>query len=245
MPYNVIFVGLVCFHKQSDGSRIALLPDGRKPPKGVDKHVPILVVDPASVMGGLGWSNDPRKMKGVFPLDDALVTMEGVHSEKPVDLDESHHKVTRLNKYAEGFRIAPMKAKTAARVPIRHGKLKSALHPAAPNKNEAAVVSVLNVSHGGIISIVLSGSFGHRTIVLEKGTNVVIANASGAINPVGNHFVLYGRLASPPVDMTKGTHISRTGMKVLSIDHVYFKSSSRKGVAKALGTECENTGCCP
>ena len=56
MPYQVQFVGLVCFYRER-GARLALLPDGRLPDDGIEPHQASIMVDPDSVEASNGWGH--------------------------------------------------------------------------------------------------------------------------------------------------------------------------------------------
>jgi hypothetical protein len=244
--YKVTFVGLVCFLKQPDSGRLALMPDGRNL-DGIDAHVPRLIVGQSRVTGGSGWPLE-ELASGIFNLPPCTIELEGTE-DGAVQLDTSEHegRVPSLQGIDPAFQIDPATARTVGRVPIRRGRLKAYRYPGSFSLDpDVAVVSELRVPHDGPITVTIRPDDGSaaKTISLEASTGIVIANASRPSFPASvnelSHFMIYAQLAATPVSLA-GAHLNSIGLPRLFTTHRYFTTPGGIG----LHAECGNTGCCP
>lgn len=252
MSYDVDFVGLVCFYRQEDGSRLALLPDGRTPPADIARHVARIVVPADRVISGTDWEGTvsllDRRME--FELPKCVISMSGAHTDSPPALDVSKHddRLPNLKKLDPKFAIVPSTAQAIVQFPINQGRLEAFRRPGSNDTDEnVAIVTRLNVSYDANITIeVLEDGFEvPRTIVLLPNTEIVISNIEtpdDAEKP-GKHIRLYERLSSNAVDLSNVTvnDLDSLGDPRMHSTHPFFD------VAKGIGSgaDCGNTGCCP
>lgn len=248
--FKIDFIGLVCFFIQKDGSRLALLPDGRDPGQGIDAHLPRLIVASENVMDGDGWGRSLDLIGPVLSFDLPRCTMEiaGLGTaQDPVELDTSEHTVPRLNDIDMNFEIDPDRADAVVKLPIRRGSLHSYRRPNDDNPTPA-VISQLEVSHDGNIAITVQpgGDEPPRFLTLKPESEIAIVNASRPAARVVTlpppHFLIYERLADRPVSLAGPVdQLAVPGLSELPTNHPLFGLGGIIG----SGVECGNTGCCP
>jgi hypothetical protein len=240
MPYSVQFVGLVCFYREL-GGRLALLPDGRNPGKGIDPHYGSLVVAADSIEEAetANWVGVKGVRDITFPLVPCHLIIEGADVDGA--LDTTGHVLPQLRDIDKNFEIDPPRAKTIAQIRIRQGTLTSYLIPGG-----AAAMSQLDVAHDGPIRIKMKPDDGSPecTIVAKPGTEIAITNmARGSVYdeaPAGNgsHFKIYEKLSVNPVSLKEPPAIA-----ALTESHSRHPLFSRRGPI-GLYVDCSNTGCC-
>lgn len=252
MSYKTNFVGLVCFLRQEDGGRLALLPNGTAPELIVDAHFPQVIVAADALQGGTGWEGDVQLINGRlhFDLPPCSIELEGADEELALDTTQHDGRIPALTAFAPDFRIDPTSANAVAQVPITRGKLGAFRRPGSVDDDpNVAIVSQLEVPHDGPITITIrpvDQNARNRRIKLRAGTEVVIANVSRPSNeplPAGaqSHFRIYEQLATDrtAVDLS-GAVVSSLNFPVLQTSHPAF---STPGIIGTSG-DCGNTGCC-
>lgn len=238
MPYQVQFVGLVCFYKE-EGARWALLPDGREPGPGIDPHYPTLIVAPDAVVEANGWS-DAELAEGILNLPRSLIVLEGADVHGRLDTDNQDKRLPRLRTIDPNFEIDLARADTVARLLIRRGELSANQVPGG-----TAVISQLEVPHDGEITIVVKPVDGTaRTLRLKPGTEVILGNMADrgiygqAGRAVDRHFEIYGKLSVKPVTLQEPKVRAAVSAPVSQSHHWYFLQ--RRPIN--LETNCSNTG---
>jgi hypothetical protein len=166
MTFQMDFVGLVCFVKErkdrKETGRLALLPDGRDPGGGIEKHTARLVVrkDQVDLDQTDWWDHTETALTFVFPIefpsDLAISGLEGAG----VEAKEQDAFLPRLPaSSANGFAIDLNNARTIARLPIRAGTLQARQlelideQLGADVQHQGAIISSLQVDHEGPIII--------------------------------------------------------------------------------------------
>jgi len=240
MPYSVQFVGLVCFFREP-GGRLALLPDGRNPGKGIDPHYGSVVVAADSIeeTKTVNWDGVTGARDITFPLVPCHLVIEGADVDGV--LDTTGHTLPQLRDIARDFEIDPPRAKTIAQIRIRQGILTAHHIPGG-----TAAISQLDVAHDGPIRITMKPDDGSResTIVAKPGTEIAITNmARGSVYDQapaanGSHFRIYEQLSVNPVSLTEPPAIA--ALTESRSQHALF---FRKGPI-GLYVDCSNTGCC-
>lgn len=240
MPYKVQFVGLVCFYRQN-GSRLALLPDGRHP-DGIDPHYASIVIHEDWVDADDGWENVQRE-GGVYPLEDPCeVIFEGADAAGTLDVSAHEGKLPQLAQLARNFEIDPATARTIARVPIRQGQLTAHLIPQG-----SAVVSQLLVPHDASITITVKFNDGPvRTIRARPDAEIAMTNMSRGTFRDGEregapHFKIYEALSkNNDVSLTTPTAVNPQLTELQSNNPLFTSVRGPIG----LYIECSNSGCC-
>lgn len=238
MSYKVQFVGLVCFYREH-GTRLALLPDGRIPPAGIDPHYASIVVHPDMIENVSGWDDVEITDYGVYPLDPCEVIFEG--ADVPGLLDVSKHEhLPQLRQIDPDFEIDPQRAQTIAKVRISQGKLTAHLIP-----DGHAVVSQLEVEHGGpnvTITIRPDGQSVERTIRVKPAAEIAITNMARGVyrheTRRDGHFRIYEKLSVRPVRLKEPE--GRVLLPELKSRNPLFAGRGPIG----LYINCSNTGCC-
>jgi hypothetical protein len=239
MPYKVQFAGLVCFYRQN-GSRLALLPDGRDPGDGIDPHYANIVIHEDWIEDETGWEGVQRNEGSVFPLEPCEVVFEGADVAGDLDVSAHEGKLPQLRQINPAFSIDPATAVTIARVPIRQGKLTAHLIPQGE-----AVVSQLLVPHDGSITITVRLDDGAvRTIRAKAGAEIAITNMARGVYRGGErqgtpHFKIYEKLSAERVPLTDPP-VVRQQLTELQSRNPAFTGRGPIGVF----VECSNTGCC-
>lgn len=247
MPYQVQFVGLVCFFRERE-ARLALLPDGRTPDAGIDPHFGTIIVDPKEALDKSGWDGVPGATNGNFPLvEPCQILLSGATAPGNLDSAQQDRALPQLKQINSEIEIDPSRAQTIARVPIRQGRLTAHRVPGG-----TALISQLDLPHDGPIEILIKLDDGtaERKIVLAPGTEIVIANmAQGGIyreprvrNGAGQHFKIYERLGVHPVPLSEPSKVALLNDEVTesTSTHILF---SRRGPI-SIYSDCSNTGCC-
>ena len=247
MPYQVQFVGLVCFFRERE-ARLALLPDGRTPDAGIAPHFGTIIVNPSEVLAKSGWDGVPGATDGNFPLDEPCqILLAGATTAGNLDSAQQDRALPQLKQINSEIEIDPSRAQTIARVPILQGRLTAHRVPGG-----TALISQLDLSHDGPIEIVIKLDDGsaERKITLAPGTEIVIANmARGGIyreprapNGAGKHFKIYELLGVNRVPLNEPGEVAVLNNEVTesTSTHVLF---SRRGPI-SIYTDCSNTGCC-
>jgi hypothetical protein len=239
--YNVQFVGVVCFLRQN-GSRLALLPDGRRdqPP-----HSARIVVDPAAVIRDTGWKARTKAhvARGIYALPECSIALQGVEEKGELVTDDHERFLPRLQVINPDFKIDPKSADLVARIPIRRGTLEAFRYPASAITPTASIISQLRIPHEGEITITVTPKFAgpERTIVLAPGTEVVIVNDSTSEDRVVPHFHIYDRLNGSGNGASVGSTPPPTSLNLRNSpsQHPFF--------SRPVGGDdlCPNTGCCP
>jgi hypothetical protein len=242
MPYQVQFVGLVCFYK--DGrSRQALLPDGREPGHGIEPHAGSVEVDPKCVIEAAGWGVSKDTEHGRYLLPPCSIVIEGAEADSSHsgDLDTSQHegRLPMLSAIDRNFEIDPDRAETIARVRIQRGVLAAYRIPGG-----TASISQLQIPHDGEIHIRVlpRDDSPERRLLLKPGTEVVIANMgrSGYLtnSPHNSHFRIYEKLSTQPVTLHEPEILPDVPPSLSQ--HVTFQ----RHAPISLSSDCTNTGCC-
>lgn len=237
MPYQVQFVGLVCFLRERNARRV-LLPDGRNPGNGIDPHYASIVVRPEAVEDSAGWNEDSSG--GTFRLPPCRLSIEGVDSEGVLDAAGHQNLLPELRAIDPNFEIDPDRADTIAQLHVRQGTLEAFRIPGG-----TALISQLEVPHDGRISITVTPTDGspERTIRVAPGTEIAVTNTAGEeiytseVEPHG-HFRIYERLSVRQV--TLAAPVSGSTAPASQSRHVLFMRQNPIG----LSYECSNTGCC-
>lgn len=246
--YKVTFVGLVCFLKRPDGSRLALMPDGRDF-NGIERHVLRLFVRRTAVdrQRTAGFPVE-EILRGVFSLPPSRIEITGSH-DPTVNLDAAGHDavIPSLVAIDPHFAIDPNTARTVGKLEIRQGTLKAYRHPGAASTidPDISLISQLRVDYDAAITIDVIPDDGTpaKTIALQPSTEILIANASMPIAPptVGpQHFEIYAQLANGPVNLSHPV-FSTIGPPPLFSTNPYWSVTGGIG----LHADCSNTGCCP
>lgn len=237
MSYKVIFLGLVCFYREH-GARLALLPDGRSPGKGIDPHHGTIRVSEDAILGSSGWDGDAIE-DGVFPLSPCEIIVDDVGVPGTLDKEEHDRRLPQLRQIDPNFEIDPARAQTIARMRIARGTLRARRMP-----DGEAVVSQLKVDHDGEITITVKPDDGsaERSIRLRAGTEIMVANMGS--NPYdrprrnASHFKIYEKLSVRPVSLTEPP--AAPDLPELTSRHPLF--TGRGPIS--LYVDCSNTGCC-
>lgn len=236
MSYKVQFLGLVCFYRDGEG-QLAMLPDGRDPGPGIDPHFASIAVDPDTIVNASGW-DAPSRDSGMFRLPPCTVSLDGLERRGTLDASAHYDRLPRLSRIDPNFRIDPAVAQTIATIPIRQGRLTAYLVPEG-----TAVMSELEVLHEGEIGITVTPRDGVvRDIRVRAGTEIAITNTAGDYRRTDlhdNHFKIYEKLSSRPVDL-KVPNDEPTGLPHSPSRHFLFT----EGASAALTAACSNTGCC-
>lgn len=238
MPYKVQFVGLVCFYREN-GSRLVLLPDGRDPALGLDRHIPSLYVAPESVQESSGWPSDDETSHGIFRLPECALSMEGTDVPGTLDVAQHDGVLPQLKRIDEGFKINPDTVEAVARLRIRQGKLVARRVP-----NGQALMSELEVPHDRSITVTVTPRDGApRTLRLAQGTEILLGNmaAEGLYaekQPSEGHFRIYQKLSENPVNLPGPGPVKNVTES--DSQHWLFKTAGPVN----LSVSCSNTGCC-
>jgi hypothetical protein len=240
MSYKIQYVGMVCFLNQADGSKLALLPDGRQE---TPAHIARIVVSPMKVISETGWRRGPvDRALGRFVVPACSISIEGADQSGTLDAT-SHQGLPRLQQLRSGFTINPVTARTVATMEIRQGTLQSFLYPGAGDSPTTSIISQLDVAHAGPITITITPTgrnVRQRTIVLQPGTEIAILNDSVGDTRAAPHFHIYDMLTDSNVSV--GDTVPPTPVGMLP------ESPSRHHVfgGQIDGNDlCPNTGCCP
>jgi hypothetical protein len=242
MPYTVQFVGLVCFYREP-GGRQALLPDGRRPPAGVEPHVASIEVAPEDVLDVTGWNGSEDAAHGRYLLPPCSIELEGADVPGPLDTSLHDDYVPRLARINPEFEIDPDRAETIARLRVRRGVLQAFRIPGGD-----ATISQLDVPHDGEIQVRVTPRDGspERRLRLRAGTEVLIANMAESgyltVTPKSaqdSHFRIYEKLSTRQVTLHEPESIP--AVPPSQSQHATFL----RGEPIALSTDCTNTGCCP
>lgn len=239
MPYKVQFVGLVCFYREN-GSRQALLPDGRDPALGLDRHFASILVDPASVQESTGWTSDSDTERGIYMLPKCSISIEGADTPGILDISEHDKVLPQLKAINHDFEIDPEGADIVARLSIRQGKLVARRVPMGK-----ALMSELEVPHDGSITVTVRPSEGSpRTLRLAPGTEILLGNMAkdgvyGTSQPTDGHFRIYEKLGRRPPVPLPGPGIVQAAEESDS-EHWLFRTAG----PISLTVSCTNTGCC-
>jgi hypothetical protein len=239
MSYNVQFVGLVCFLRES-GGRHLLLPDGRDPGDGIEPHYALIAVAPDAVLRASGWDGDEAVTGGTFELPPCSVTIEG--SDVPGSLDAREHDglLPELRRLDPNFEIDPERAQTIATLHVRQGSLHAYVIPGG-----SAAISELRVPHDGTIRIRVTPRDGsrERSIELKPGTEIAVANIAKQPylgGPEHNgHFRIYEKLSVHPVFLREPDALPAVLAESPSPHRIV---SGPKPIG--LTVSCSNTGCC-
>ncbi|HJW92502.1 MAG TPA: hypothetical protein VJ901_02690 [Thermoanaerobaculia bacterium] len=258
MPYQVQFVGLVCFFNEPGGKR-ALLPDGRNPGKDVMPHAASIVIDdPAKIIRDRTTGlSDEQITSGEFVLSQhSILHLSGAEAGgafDPTDLDAT---LPNLSDVDNDVRIDP--AKAIAQVPINTGTLAPFRFPGTPDDGTAALITQLKLKYDGEITITVEPHGGRAkidqkdwpTITLNAGTEIAIVNASrspkgpGKADEPEEHFHIYGELSSKAVNL-KNVPVTPHNIPLSQSTHRVFDSDGIGGHSIGGGSaKCSNTGCC-
>jgi len=239
--YKVQFVGAICFLRQN-GSRLALLPDGSdiRP-----KHLARIVVDPGMVTDEANWPRRNRVQRnlGEYRLPSCTVTLSGVDQPGQLDTSDHERRMPRLQNLQPLFRIDPNLADTVATIPIRQGTLIAFRYPKTLDEPDASIISELRVNHDGPITVVVTPRDGSavRTLLLEPGTEIAIANDTPDDESIAEHFQIYEKLADDP-------RARLEPMPPPNPPRLLPPSRSEHRIFNGIiddDLQCPNTGCCP
>lgn len=238
MPYQVQFVGLVCFYRDN-GTRHAFLPDGRSPGDGIEPHYASIRVASADVLDSNGWSGSVSGNSVTFELPPCSIELEGAGTPGTLDTSLHDNRLPQLRQIDPNFEIDPANVQTIARLHLRQGALTAYSIPGG-----TAAISQLDVPHDGDVLVTVKprdGSAG-RVLRFRPGTEVVIANMSqsGYLNgpSYNNHFKIYEKLSVRPVSLHEPESVP--AVPASTSHHVTFTQRDPVG----LSTDCTNTGCC-
>lgn len=238
MPYNVQFVGLVCFLRER-GGRHLLLPDGRNPGDGIEPHVASIAVGRDSIVAVSGWDHDATRKVARFELPPCNISIEG--SDTPGTLDTREHDgcLPELRKIDPNFEIDPARAETIATLHVRQGSLHAYTIPGG-----TAVMSELRVPHDGPIRITVTPRDGspERYIDLKPGTEIAVTNMAPSYLEMpehNGHFRIYEKLSVRPVSLREPDALPAE-LEESSSEHPMFLQPNPIG----LTVSCSNTGCC-
>jgi hypothetical protein len=239
MPYNMQFVGLVCFYREPD-AREVLLPDGHDPGPDIDPHFASILVDPQSVLSSTGWQTNQDTERGIYELPLCSLVVEGTDTPGTLDATAQDGALPQLRQINHDFEIDPDKAQTAARMTIRRGKLTVHSVPGG-----TALMSELVVPHDGTIDVTVTPRDGGpaRRLRLAPGTEIMLANMAkhgvyAKNQRVDGHFRIYEKLSVRPAPLDEPQTVrSATPSKSR---HWYFVTAQ----PISLTVSCTNTGCC-
>jgi hypothetical protein len=207
--FDVLFVGLTCFVQSK---RVALMPDGRTPPrdqagKEVASHFPYIVVDPAAIRDAKGWETDDQQLldfmeRGIYRLPKCRVEINPANT--PGDLDTTQHDTNAPKLFQAGDRnggVDPGKANAVVRFQVGRGVLETRRSPNSLQTDaDVAMVSRLRVEHDGpvVVEVYGEGEKDPRFLSLDPHTNVAVANISFPADntKLGSHFSIYGQLTT-------------------------------------------------
>lgn len=238
MPYQVQFVGLVCFYRDN-GTRHAFLPDGRAPGAGIEPHAASIRVSSADLLDANGWSGSVSGESVTFELPPCSIELEGASAPGALDTSMHDNRLPQLRQIDPNFEIDPANVQTIARLHLRRGALTAYSIPGG-----TAAISQLDVPHDGDVHVTVKPHDGtdERLLRFRPGTEVVIANMalSGYLNgPThNNHFKLYETLSARPVSLHEPASVP--AVPASPSQHVTFTQRDPIG----LSTDCTNTGCC-
>ena len=236
MTYRVQFLGLVCFYREREGL-LAMLPDGRKPGRGIEPHYATVAIDPDAILEVTGWNTTSRKT-GMFRLPPCRISINGLEIVGRLDTSAHAKQLPRLGKINPDFRIDPETAQTIATVPIRRGTMKAYRVPGG-----TAVMSQVEVPYDKDVVVTVTPRRGlPRRIRARAGTEIAITNTAGDYRQGPdheNHFNIYEKL-SPGVKLDAPPR-TKKGLRQSPSRHFLFT----EGVAISLTESCSNTGCCP
>jgi hypothetical protein len=242
--YKVQFVGLVCFYRDH-GDRLALLPDGRDPGPGIDKHYGEISVGRDAIESLSGWDDETQASAGgTFLLPACEIVLEGADIDGVLESEAHDAQLPSLRRIDPNFDIDPARARTVARVRIRRGKLTAYRVPQGD-----ALMSQLDVPHDGSITITVKPDDDSkvRTIRVKPGTEIAITNMARGVygradeTPAEreSHFKIYEKLSSRPVVLHEPVLPSTVDETTSA--HPMF--AVRRGPI-GLYPGCSNTGCC-
>lgn len=238
MPYQVQFVGLVCFYRDN-GTRHALLPDGRNPGDGIEPHVASIEVASGAVLEATGWNASADMARGSFVLPPCSIQLEGADAAGTLDTSEHDQLLPQLRQIDPNFEIDLAQSETIARLHLRRGALKAYRIPGG-----TAAISQLDVPHDGEITVTVTprdGS-GVRTLRLAPGTEILIGNMAQSgyfgASTYNNHFKIYERLSVRSVTLNEPESVPPVPPSLSQ--HAAFLRGNPIG----LSTDCTNTGCC-
>jgi hypothetical protein len=204
--FDVLFVGLTCFMRDE---RLALMPDGRTPPRDKDgrevaPHFPYVVVDPAAITDKSGWDTEDEQLldfmaRGIFRLPKCRVEIQPANTPGNLDAEQHDRFVPKLSASNENLRVDSRKANAVVRFEIRRGTLETRRSPTAlRDDTDVAMVSRLRVEYDGpvVVEVYEKGVEKPRTLSLQPETNVVLANISFPQDLMkrGSHYSIYGQL---------------------------------------------------
>lgn len=239
MPYKVQFVGLVCFYREN-GSRLALLPDGRNPDPGIDPHYGSIIVAPESVEASSGWPDNEDTRRGIYALDPCSISIEAASAPGTLDFSAHEGLLPQLRAIDPNFEIDPPRAQTIARLYLRNGRLSAYQLPGG-----SAVMSQLEVLHDGSITVAISADDGSpsRMLRLAAGTEILLGNMAkhGVYDSEvhdHDHFRIYEKLSVRPVSLHAPAAVS--SLVTAPTNHWFFCEARPIN----LSIDCSNTGCC-
>jgi len=241
MSYSTVFVGLACFVKQADGSRLVMLPDGRHPGGHIEPHFAHIAIKNDDIVDKSGWRGgapDSTLPVTRFPIKtDSVVSISGLNGAGAPDLTFPDQGATFPK--LPGFHIVPEKAETIARFPIAHGRLE------ARRFAQTAIVGLVTVEdHAGNVTITATPKKGKpRKLVVKDGTQIAVLNVSNSgTEPLveeDRHFHIYSKL-----------DVNRTPLNSLETSPTAPPLNSNHPLLKSLdgtfpGADCSVSGCCP
>jgi hypothetical protein len=248
--YNLDIVGLACFSKQDGRGRIVLLPDGRDPDTGIDRHVPQLVVKTEEVE--FVDARLPLRIEEggvIIDLPESDLEFEGADTADPkdTDLDDTRHDpfLQRLSNLDKDFDGAAQD-RAVVRFRIRKGQLLAYRFPTEdPENPDPAIVSRLAVPHDGRITIKVKVKEYREPLEvrLKPQSEIVLANTAprnDELNTV-SHFRIYEKLSKKPVNFSNRPPVGTTNLRDLPTANPFFNLASGSGDHG----DCGNTGCCP
>jgi hypothetical protein len=247
--YEVLFIGLAC-HLTKPEKRKVLWPDGSNPPARVTPHYAYLAVDPGAIKDRQGWfpgdeAQDDLMATGLFRLPKCKIYMDGTDEGTGLDTTGHDKFLPRLAAADPTVAIDPSDVNAIAEMTLTSGTLTAMRTRGIESSGtvDAAVISQLRVKHDGPITVRIEPQTGRdRTLVLEPGTSVAVANIAFPDEGTGiEHFSIYAQLTRLRTLSGRAEHPLST-IPILEPTHHLFTL----GVSISDGSaDCGIVRCCP
>lgn len=248
--YGILFIGIICFYFDSKSSRLVLLPDGRKPDEGIEPHYPLIVVDPKRIKNAPEWSAQERRT-GVFRLPKCTLEFSGSAAGRNFVMNQHEANIPKLTAINPGIQVDPATRNAVVRCRLTAGTLEAFRFPGTePTSGDAAVLSRLEVPHGGDVVITVTSEEWPeksrvRRIVLQPQTEIALQNMSrqsaGGETEPRDHFILFARILTN-ISTNLQPQDTPINIPTLLSNHPVFLAGHPIG---SDTNRCGNQGCCP